>query len=593
MTLPQIIAPISKEEMIIPAKSEGADILYVDYKNFIKNNKFSKPKLVKYIKIAHSIEVPIYLYFGVNISDEELNPIRTMVDELSTINVDGIMVNDFSVLEIIKHKKLKQLKFNIHLDSGLNLHNIASCELFKTWKPKSINITEEIYLKNVSRIKKYTGKTICININEVVWLLNYAVQWGIDLFKVAGNYENTSQICLLISLLKELIMDVKSDKGIDNIKVEQLASLLDYTKPQKHYQTDHFTRKFKDYTGNDFEFTGNIKIFNWNTDEAKPASSENLSYNINKKSTSLRLRLSKLNHLSALEDYITNTGTNLVDIIEYGDIINPLDLSQHNYTSIINKVKQFCAKYNMKFYLTTPKTLIERDFERVVDTIKYLCFKDPQPEGIVVNNLGLWRVINNSRKLKEIKLELGYGLEIINADSVKLFDDMSYVSGINIPNYLSLDQIRSMLKNLRIKDKSVVILGPSKLDTSGLCPLNSDIAVISRLQCKAPCQKANYAVVDPYTNEMLPMVLDGFCRLHLFHSYIEDHLQSYDKFIEAGITDFIVDFTALPPEMINPLLDRYVLALSEPDQYNPIIPQVVEYETETANDASQKVVQQN
>ncbi|MEW5819273.1 MAG: U32 family peptidase, partial [Cyanobacteriota bacterium] len=269
MTEPKLIVPINKEGMIIPAKSEGADILYVDFRNFVKNNRFSKPSLIKFIKVAQSLDIPIYLHFGEDIYEEELDLIEGIVNELSTVNVDGIMINDFSVLETIKNKKIKQLRFKVHLDSGLNIHNIASYEILKKWKARSVNITEEIYLKNVTRIKKYTGKNICINVNESMWMLHYAVNWGIDLFKISGSYKDVPRICLLISLLKELISDTKRNKTFDNIKIEQVLNLLDHSKPQKHYRTDHFTKKFKDYSGNDFEFTGSIKVFNWKEDKIK------------------------------------------------------------------------------------------------------------------------------------------------------------------------------------------------------------------------------------------------------------------------------------------------------------------------------------
>ena len=577
MTEPKLIVPIHKEEMIAPAKAEGADILYVDYKNFVKNNRFSKPQLIRYIKVAHGLSIPIYLSFGAAIFEEDLPAITNIIDQLSTINIDGIMVNDFSVMEIIKHKKHKDLKFNIHLDSGLNLHNIAGCEMLKKWKAKSINITEEIYLKNVTRIKKYTNKTICININEAMWLLNYAVNWGIDLFKIDGTYEDLSRICLLISFLKEIISDIKLNRGFDNLKVEQVLNLMDHSKPRRHYRTDHFTRKIKDFSGNDFEFTGNIKIFNW--DETKfihPETTIDYS-NIDKKSTRLRLRLTKIEHLSVIEKYINTTGSNFIDIIEYGDIISPSDLAKHSYTNIISKVKQFCKQYNMNLYLTTPKTLIERDIERVADTMKYLCYREPQPQGLVLNNFGLWRTVSNSRKLKDLNIELGYGLNIFNSKAVRLFESTCPVRGFNVPNYLEYNDIKGMLDNIKIPDRSFIVLGSSKLDTSGLCPLNNDLAIVSRLQCRAPCQKASYAIVDPFTNDMLPMVLDGFCRFHLAQSYIEDHLQNIDQLIDIGITDFTLDFSALPAEMIPPLLDRYCIALLSPEIYQPVQPEVIKY----------------
>lgn len=578
MTDPKIIVPIVKENMIAPAKEEGADILYVDYKQFINNNRFSKPQLIRYIRIAHSLMIPIYLSFGPNIYEKDLPLITSIIEDLSPLNIDGIMINDFSVLQILKEKKHKRLRLNVILDSGLNIHNIAGCDLFKKWRARSINITEEIYLKNVTRIKKYTGKNICINLNEAIWLYNYAVDWGIDMFKIMGTYEDIPRICLLISLIKDLTQEVKKNKGFDNIKIEQIINLMDYSNPQRHYQTDHFTRKFKDVEGKDFEFTGNIKMFHWDENKVTLEKTDIQHNTLDKKGTKLRVRLTRMEHFKSIEDYINTYGNNFIDIIEFGDIIYPSDLAKESYEMIIKKVKEFCVKHDIKLYLTTPRILIERDFERVTDTVKWLCFKNPRPEGIVINNLGLWKTVSTSRKLRELNIELGYGLNILNSKTIELFESTCPVNGIDIESDLGIDNIEQIIKNIDIQTKSLMILGTSKLHTSGLCPLNSDIAIVSRLSCKAPCQKASYAIVDPFTNDMLPMVLDGFCRFHLVNSYIEDRLKNINKYINIGITDFIIDFSALPAEMIEPLLNRYCAAFDNTKEYTPIEPNIVRYE---------------
>lgn len=578
MTDPKIIVPIIKENMIAPAKEEGADILYVDYKQFVKNNRFSKAQLIRYIKIAHSLMTPIFLSFGPNIYERDLPLITSIVEDLSQLNIDGIMINDFSILQILKEKKHKRLRLSVILDSGLNIHNIAGCDLFKKWRAKSINITEEIYLKNVTRIKKYTGKNICINLNEAIWLYNYAVNWGIDMFKIMGTYEDIPRICLLISLIKDLTVEVKKNKGVDNIKIEQIINLMDYSNPQRHYQTDHFTRTFKDVDGKDFEFTGNIKMFNWDENKVVPHKTTLNKTSLDKKGTKLRVRLTRMEHFKAIEEYLSFCGNNFIDIIEFGDIIYPSDLAKESYEQIIKKVKEFCLKHEIKLYLTTPRILIERDFERVTDTVKWLCFKNPRPEGIVINNLGLWKTVSMSKKLRELNIELGYGLNILNSKTIELFESTCPVSGVDLESDQGIDNIEQIIKNIDIPTKSLMILGTSKLHTSGLCPLNSDIAVVSRLSCKAPCQKASYAIVDPFTNEMLPMVLDGFCRFHLVNSYIEDRLKNINKYISIGITDFVVDFSALPAEMISPLLDRYCLAFDECCDYDPIESKIVRYE---------------
>ena len=319
-------------------------------------------------------------------------------------------------------------------------------------------------------------------------------------------------------------------------------------------------------------------MFNWDENKVIPQKPTLDKTSLDKKGTKLRVRLTRMEHFKAIEEYINTCGNNFIDIIEFGDIIYPSDLAKESYEQIIKKVKEFCLKHEIKLYLTTPRILIERDFERVTDTVKWLCFKNPRPEGIVINNLGLWKTVSMSKKLRELNIELGYGLNILNSKTIELFESTCPVSGIDLESDQGIDNIEQIINNIDIPTKSLMILGTSKLHTSGLCPLNSDIAVVSRLSCKAPCQKASYAIVDPFTNEMLPMVLDGFCRFHLVNSYIEDRLKNINKYISIGITDFIIDFSALPAEMINPLLDRYCLAFDDSSDYEPIESKIIRYE---------------
>lgn len=573
----KLLVPVKNEDYIIPVKAAGADIIYTDYKYFLKDKKLNKARLVKFIKVAHSVDLQLYIYFDHCVYENELAIIKNTIDDLTSINVDGIMVNDFSVLDLIKHKKMKPLKFDIHLDSGLNIHNIASYELLKPWKPKSVNITEEIYLKNVSRIRKYTGGNVCITINEVIWLLNYAIAWGIDLFKLSGNYDDINRLTELILLLKEIIQDIHQGIGMDNLKIEKVTKLFDHSEPKRHYQVDHFTRTFKTISGNDFDFAGNIKLFNWNINEVVLKNYCN-EYNYDQNLPKLRVKLTRFDHLQAIEDFLRDYPDHKIDIIEYGEIIDPSDLAQYNYNDIINKVKSTCRKLNIGLYITTPKILIERDFETVLETIKFLCFKDPRPQGLVVNNIGLWKKIAKNSKFNDIKLELGPALDIYNSKVANIYHKLANVDGVNLPNTLTVEEVKSTTENLNVKEKSFNVLGSLQLITSGLCPLNNDIAVVSRLQCKAPCQKSSYAVVDPANYEMFPMALDGFCRLHLVYSYVYDRLSDLNILHEAGLNNFIIDFTALPAEMIPSLLERYFSAISNPEDYKPIERTVVSYQ---------------
>lgn len=564
----KLIVPITTKEMIAPVTFEGADILYTGYGKFVRQGKFNFDLLKEFADEAKAHRIKLFLSLGPEIFESHFKILEKAFVDLTKEHVDGLILNNYSLLTLLKEIKKPGNFPEIFMGRGLNLHNIASCELVSTWRPAALNITEEVYLKNVTKIKEHTAKDVFISINDTIWLLNYALDWGIDNFIIYGKYNEIDHLCLLISSLRELLDKVKAKDEFDNQLTERVVNLLDSSDTEKQFKTDHFTRKFKDYNGKDFEFTGNIKHFGWNRDSI--VSDVKKIPAINKKNTRLRLRLTRLEQIRALEPFIKAQSQNIVDIIEFGDIISPKELSKQRYEDIVIDVRAFCTKYNIDLFLTTPSILIERDIDNVAATVKSLCSKQTKPAGLVINNPGLWKYISKSKVFDNLFIELGDGLEIYNSRSIQFFQRSHRVNGVNIPNNLDFRFIEKLVNNANIDMRSLVIAGISKLKTSGLCPLNNDLAIVSRLECMAPCQKTSYAITDPFTGKVYPMILDGFCRFHLVKSYLDDHLQFINRYIESGITDFILDCRGLPSEMLLPLIERYCSAISSPENYIPI-----------------------
>jgi len=103
-----------------------------------------------------------------------------------------------------------------------------------------------------------------------------------------------------------------------------------------------------------------------------------------------------------------------------------------------------------------------------------------------------------------------------------------------------------------------------RVPSLGLCPLNNDSAVISRLSCKAPCHKGHYALTDPSLKKTYPFVVDGFCRMHMFKDEILELYSYIDIFKEIGINEFVIDFSSLDAKFVPILLKNLLNALAEP-----------------------------
>ena len=90
-----------------------------------------------------------------------------------------------------------------------------------------------------------------------------------------------------------------------------------------------------------------------------------------------------------------------------------------------------------------------------------------------------------------------------------------------------------------------------------------DSAVLSRLSCPAPCQKRRFAITDKDRNKNYTILVDGFCRMHLYRDKILDLFKYIKTLQNIGINEFVIDFNALSSKLVPVLLTRYLNALCE------------------------------
>ena len=100
----------------------------------------------------------------------------------------------------------------------------------------------------------------------------------------------------------------------------------------------------------------------------------------------MNLRIASLEQLRELEKFIDKIGFNPINSIEYGEVASTVDLYTKSFDELVNVVKEFCKKHKIKLNLSTPRILIERDFDRVYELIGTLALQTPKPATIVVNN---------------------------------------------------------------------------------------------------------------------------------------------------------------------------------------------------------------
>ena len=540
-----IIAPIKKPEDIetfIPYTS--CRDFYVYHHKFFNNYEF----IDEFINTAHRNGCRIYVNFKHNITEEDLIEIKKMIKYLRKTDIDGIFINSFAIIEAIKCYKLP---FETIIDSYFDTHNLAGIDFVNNFhKIDKLIVTEEIYMKNIAKIKKYTNLSLAVDSDNLPWCAEELEKLdAIDNVVIKGKFANSEEILDGLQLVEKIL---------DNPKMFKNQKL-----PFKHvrksiYQTNHFSGDMISAAGRDFKFSRNIMPFEWSVKRSR-LKKEVINNKI-KNIPRINLRLTELSHIKQVKSFIKKIGYNPIYSIEYGEILSTADLSKSSFNEIIMKVKKFCELYDIKFQLSTPRILIERDFDRVYEYVKSLVLIEPYPSSIIINNVGyLWALINDA-DLNKFPIEIGQAINLLNSMSINCLNNLHPIETIDFSSFNNIDNVIKTVKKLKnvIPNKKYIIAGTKRIPSSGLCPLNSDSAIISRLSCKAPCHKGNFALKDPSLKKIIPFTCDGFCRMHMFEDSVMQSFDNLDLLLEAGINEFVFDFTDLDASFIPVLLTNFL-----------------------------------
>ena len=544
-----VIAPIKKPEDIeafVPhVKCRD---FYVYHQKFLNNNF---EYINEFIETAHKNNCRIYLNFKHNITEEDLKEIKKFIRYLKTTKIDGIFINSFAIIEGIKCFKLP---FKVIADSYFDIHNLQGIDFLNNFhKIDQIIITEEIYMKNIAKIKKYTNISLAIDSDNLPWCAEDIESLGaIDNVVIKGKFETSEDILEGIELVEKILEKPKMFKS-QKLPFKHVRKSI--------YQTNHFSGEMISADGKDFKFRRNILHHEWSVTRSriKPEILERIK-NDDMPLPRLNLRLSRLEHIDRLKRYLKRLRYNPIHSIEYGELLSTKDLSTSSYSEIIDKVKKFCKMSGVKFHLSTPKILIERDFDRVFEYSKSLILLEPKPDLLIINNIGYFWAVVNDPDLADIPIEIGQGINLLNSMSINCLNQLHNIESVDFTSFEKSENIFRTLKALKnnIPNRKLTIAGNKKIPSLGLCPLNNDSAIISRLRCPAHCHTGSFALRDPSLKKVIPFTCDGFCRMHMFEDEVLQDFDNIQEYLDAGINEFVFDFSNLSASYISVLLTNFL-----------------------------------
>ena len=107
-------------------------------------------KIVETIKYAHLNNVKVYVTVNILIFSDEIDDVLTFVKFLYENNVDGIIVQDFGLLYLVR-KMYPSLK--VVASTQMNVHNAQHAKLLKSLGVERIVVAREISYSQIKRIK--------------------------------------------------------------------------------------------------------------------------------------------------------------------------------------------------------------------------------------------------------------------------------------------------------------------------------------------------------------------------------------------------------------------------------------------------------
>ena len=101
----ELLAPAGSLESLYAAISNGATSVYFGGSNFnarMYAQNFTNDDIKTAISYAHQRNVKVFITLNILIKDEEINDVLAYIDELYLLGIDGIIVQDYAMINIIK-----------------------------------------------------------------------------------------------------------------------------------------------------------------------------------------------------------------------------------------------------------------------------------------------------------------------------------------------------------------------------------------------------------------------------------------------------------------------------------------------------------
>lgn len=238
----ELLSPAGDIEKLKFAFLYGADAVYIGGKNYsLRANakNFSESDIKEAVIYAHKLNKKVYVTVNIVLHNEELTGLKEYLLYLDSVNVDGIIVSDITIMKL--HKELN-LKLELHISTQASISNYEAGLFYKELGAKRLVLARECSKEDIKKIKVETSLDLeafihgamCTSISGICVLSNYATnrdsnrggcaqicRWEFDYLDSEKNkitdtpFSMTPKDLNMVPFIKEMI-----EVGINSFKIE-------------------------------------------------------------------------------------------------------------------------------------------------------------------------------------------------------------------------------------------------------------------------------------------------------------------------------------------------------------------------------------
>ena len=218
----ELLAPAKDLETAKIAIDCGADAVYIGGPSFGARYKAgnSLDDLKELVEYAHKFYVKIYVTVNTIVTDIELEEVKTLIQQLYSIGVDALIVQDMGILKLSIDKEIPPIP--LHISTQCDNRDLEKVKFFEKIGIPRVVLARELSLKQIREIKNNTNIELECFIHGAL-CVSYSGQCYLSQ-SIGGRSANRGECAQPCRKNYSLI----DDKGNIIIKNKPLLSLKDF-----------------------------------------------------------------------------------------------------------------------------------------------------------------------------------------------------------------------------------------------------------------------------------------------------------------------------------------------------------------------------